>query len=288
MPENNGAEPGQCNDDAVGSGGFLNYTVGHEKRVEALVVEAYKRLPEAVESLRAEGVVIPKYVIDCIEDPDYEHDLRIAAGNHDWHKGNWEIDLLCGERRPTCREWLEEIYPHPELSAQHMREREGLEQRLRITGRALQMLRCHHMRHDGENLFYDGERLWYKGEEIRMCMEWESAFFYSPGPDITWHMNQIMKDGKLVRHMGYGPEDCYLLTGENLEFGAEIVKAMDAFDSMTSGRKHRHDRSYEDGLMELEDKAGTEFHPLVVRAFRLIPKEVVLEIMRMKAFKKDD
>lgn len=139
------------------------------------------------------------------------------------------------------------------------------------------------MRHDGENLFYDGEKLWYKGEEIRVCMEWEDTFFYAPGPELRWHKNQINKDGEVTRHMGYGPKDCYLLAGEELEFGAEMIKALDAFDSMTSGRKHRPDKSYEDGLMELKDKAGTEFNPIVVRAFELIPKKAVLEIMKIRA-----
>ncbi len=286
MPENSGAEPGKCSDDAIG--GVLNYTVGHEKRVESLVIEAYKRLPDAVESLRAEGIEVPQYVVDCIEDPEYAHDLRISAGNHDWHKGKWEISLLCGERRPTCREWLKEIYTHPELSAQDIHERKGLERMLHVTDRALQIIRCHHMRHDGENLFYDREKLWYKGEEVRVCMEWESELFDSQDPGIRWHMNQIMKDGKLTRHMGYGPKDCYLLKGEELEFGAEMIKALDAFDSMTSGRKHRPDRSYDDGLRELKDKAGTEFNPIVIRAFELIPKKAVLEIMKIRAVNKTD
>lgn len=278
MSGTEGAEPGKHRDEDI-SVGVLNYTVCHETRVEMLAVEAYRSLPKAVKALADEGTEVPDYVIDCIFDPDYKHDIKAGAGNHDWAKGDWHIPLLCGEKRPTCREWLEEIYSHPELSARHIRKRKGLEDALHITGRAIRFIRGHHLRHDGNNLFYDGQSMWYKGKKIRICMEWEDGVFFSSGSQIRWHKNMIMKDGELTRHMGYGPRDCYLLAGKDLELGAEIIKAADAFDSMTSGRKHRPDRTYDDGLLEMEDKAGSEFNPIVVRAFKMIPRNVVLEIM---------
>jgi HD-GYP domain-containing protein (c-di-GMP phosphodiesterase class II) len=65
----------------------------------------------------------------------------------------------------------------------------------------------------------------------------------------------------------------YGLRGEDIDIGARIFSVVDAFDAMVSDRVYRRGRSYEDALEELERFAGTQFDPLVVAAFKVVPKE---------------
>ncbi len=262
--------------------GVLNYTVGHEKRVERLAVAAYDALPRAVKNLIAEGIEIPDYVLGCLDDDSFRHDLKVSGGNHDWAKGDWPPRLLCGEDRPTLNNWLEYIYSHPMQGAQNI-HRKGLEETLHISERAIEFLKCHHMRNDANNLGYDGNDLWFKGDRVVICRH--EAVFYSPGPGPRWHKNIVIIDGcQPTKYLGYGPMEVYLLTGESLPFGAEILKVADAYDSMTSNRKHRHrNMTHEEAVAELRRKAGTEFNPIVVSTFELIPPEIITEITRRKA-----
>jgi HD-GYP domain-containing protein (c-di-GMP phosphodiesterase class II) len=54
---------------------------------------------------------------------------------------------------------------------------------------------------------------------------------------------------------------------EQIPTGARIVAVADAFDAMISVRPYRAPLSVRDALTELEDGAGTQFDPGVVRAF---------------------
>jgi len=63
------------------------------------------------------------------------------------------------------------------------------------------------------------------------------------------------------------------LRGEDIDIGARIFAVVDAFDAMVSDRVYRKGCSYEDAVKELERCAGTQFDPLVVEAFKAIPKE---------------
>ncbi len=65
----------------------------------------------------------------------------------------------------------------------------------------------------------------------------------------------------------------YGIRGEEIDIGARIFSVVDAFDAMVSDRVYRKGCSYEDALAELERCAGTQFDPLVVEAFKAIPKE---------------
>ncbi len=65
----------------------------------------------------------------------------------------------------------------------------------------------------------------------------------------------------------------YGLRGEDIDIGARIFSVVDAFDAMVSDRVYRRGCSYENALEELERCAGTQFDPLVVAAFKVIPKE---------------
>jgi len=65
----------------------------------------------------------------------------------------------------------------------------------------------------------------------------------------------------------------YGVRGEDIDIGARIFAVVDAFDAMVSDRVYRKGRPYQEALEELERCAGTQFDPLIVEAFKVIPKE---------------
>lgn len=76
----------------------------------------------------------------------------------------------------------------------------------------------------------------------------------------------------------------YGLRGEDIDIGARIFAVVDAFDAMISDRVYRKGRPYKDAVEELERCAGTQFDPLIVEAFKHIPKED-WEILRERSIK---
>ena len=72
------------------------------------------------------------------------------------------------------------------------------------------------------------------------------------------------------------------LRGEDIDIGARIFAVVDAFDAMTSDRTYRRGCSYEMALAELARCAGTQFDPLVIEAFRRVPRED-WEILRRRS-----
>ncbi|HQU86868.1 MAG TPA: HD-GYP domain-containing protein, partial [Pyrinomonadaceae bacterium] len=65
----------------------------------------------------------------------------------------------------------------------------------------------------------------------------------------------------------------YGLRGEDIDINARIFAVVDAFDAMVSDRVYRRGCSYEAAVAELERCSGTQFDPLIVEAFKQIPKE---------------
>lgn len=63
------------------------------------------------------------------------------------------------------------------------------------------------------------------------------------------------------------------LRGEDIDIGARIFSVVDAFDAIISDRVYRKGRPYKEALEELEKHSGTQFDPLVIEAFKNIPKE---------------
>ncbi|MGH9819401.1 MAG: HD-GYP domain-containing protein, partial [Pyrinomonadaceae bacterium] len=63
------------------------------------------------------------------------------------------------------------------------------------------------------------------------------------------------------------------LRGESIDLGARIFAVIDAFDAMISERVFRDSRTYDEALFEIEKHAGSQFDPLVVDAFRNVPRE---------------
>jgi HD-GYP domain-containing protein (c-di-GMP phosphodiesterase class II) len=63
------------------------------------------------------------------------------------------------------------------------------------------------------------------------------------------------------------------LKGEEIDITARIFSVADAFDAMTSDRVYRRGRPYEAAAAELDEYAGRQFDPEVVRAFHRVPPE---------------
>lgn len=74
------------------------------------------------------------------------------------------------------------------------------------------------------------------------------------------------------------------LRGEGIDLGARIFAVADAFDAMISDRIYRRGRAFQDALEEILRCAGTQFDPLVVEAFKNVPKED-WEVLRERSLK---
>jgi putative nucleotidyltransferase with HDIG domain len=57
------------------------------------------------------------------------------------------------------------------------------------------------------------------------------------------------------------------LAGEDIPLGARVVAVVESFDAMTRGKPYGRARTPEEGLVELESCAGTQFDPRIVRLF---------------------
>lgn len=79
---------------------------------------------------------------------------------------------------------------------------------------------------------------------------------------------------KIVRHHherydGSGYPDG--LSGGEIPLGARILAVADAYDALTSKRSYRDALSVADALVVLEEASGTQFDPVIVRAFLSSP-----------------
>jgi HD-GYP domain-containing protein (c-di-GMP phosphodiesterase class II)/GGDEF domain-containing protein len=69
------------------------------------------------------------------------------------------------------------------------------------------------------------------------------------------------------RHDGRG---YYEVKGDAVPIEAHVLIVADSFDAMTSVRSYRPALTKEEAAQEVLDKAGTQFHPLVARAFAAV------------------
>jgi len=63
------------------------------------------------------------------------------------------------------------------------------------------------------------------------------------------------------------------LREEDIDVCARIFSVADAFDAITSDRVYRQGKSYEAAVAELDEWAGRQFDPQVVKAFHRVPRE---------------
>jgi len=78
------------------------------------------------------------------------------------------------------------------------------------------------------------------------------------------------------------------LRAEEIDICARIFAVADAFDAITSDRVYRRGKSYEAAAQELDDWAGRQFDPKVVKAFHRVPKEDWEELHRQSLMLKPD
>ncbi len=67
------------------------------------------------------------------------------------------------------------------------------------------------------------------------------------------------------------------VSGEIVPIEAHVLVAADSFDAMTSARPYRPALTEAEAVRELLDKAGTQFHPLVARAFAAVLRKEPLD-----------
>jgi GGDEF domain-containing protein len=89
-----------------------------------------------------------------------------------------------------------------------------------------------------------------------------SAFLLSP-----FHFARQMALFVELHHERYDGQGYYHVPGSEIPIEAHVLIAADSFDAMTSKRPYRPALSVEEAAAELLDKAETQFHPLVARAF---------------------
>ena len=89
-----------------------------------------------------------------------------------------------------------------------------------------------------------------------------SAYLLSP-----FHFARQMAVFVELHHERYDGQGYYRVPGAEIPIEAHVLLAADSFDAMTSKRPYRPALSHEEAARELLDKAGTQFHPLVARAF---------------------
>jgi GGDEF domain-containing protein len=70
-----------------------------------------------------------------------------------------------------------------------------------------------------------------------------------------------------LHHERWDGNGYFGVDGRDVPIEAHVIVAADSYDAMTSTRPYRPALSRDEAVAELLDKAGTQFHPLVARAF---------------------
>jgi GGDEF domain-containing protein len=70
-----------------------------------------------------------------------------------------------------------------------------------------------------------------------------------------------------LHHERYDGRGYYSVAGSDIPVEAHVLVVADSFDAMTSDRPYRPGLSVHEAVEEVLDKAGSQFHPLVARAF---------------------
>jgi GGDEF domain-containing protein len=80
-----------------------------------------------------------------------------------------------------------------------------------------------------------------------------------------------------LHHERFDGGGYYGARGENLPIEAHVLIVVDSYDAMTSSRPYRPALTKDEAIEELLDKSGTQFHPLVARAFVAVLNDDPLE-----------
>lgn len=76
------------------------------------------------------------------------------------------------------------------------------------------------------------------------------------------------------------------LKGENIPFGARCIALADAFDAITSDRQYKSTHTVEYALSEIQRNSGTQFDPILAKAFMLLIEQgqLIIEPTRSASF----
>jgi hypothetical protein len=80
-------------------------------------------------------------------------------------------------------------------------------------------------------------------------------------------------------HERFDGRGYYSIQNEDIPIESHVLIAADSFDAMTSPRPYRPALTIEEAVEELRDKSGSQFHPLIARAFAAIILEEPLELV---------
>jgi HD domain/Diguanylate cyclase, GGDEF domain len=80
-------------------------------------------------------------------------------------------------------------------------------------------------------------------------------------------------------HERFDGRGYYSIENRDIPIESHVLIAADSFDAMTSPRPYRPALAIEEAVAELLDKSGSQFHPLVARAFAAVILEKPLESM---------
>lgn len=80
-----------------------------------------------------------------------------------------------------------------------------------------------------------------------------------------------------LHHERFDGGGYYGVRGENVPIEGHVLIVIDSYDAMTSSRAYRPGLSKDEAIEELLDKSGTQFHPLVARAFIAVLNDAPLE-----------
>jgi GGDEF domain-containing protein len=89
-----------------------------------------------------------------------------------------------------------------------------------------------------------------------------SAYLLSP-----FHFARQMALFVELHHERFDGQGYYRVPSDEIPIEAHVLIAADSFDAMTSERPYRPALTHDEAAHELLDKAETQFHPLVARAF---------------------
>ena len=88
------------------------------------------------------------------------------------------------------------------------------------------------------------------------------------------HLNKSISYGAKYHHERYdGKGYCQGLAGDEIPYFARIIAIADAYDAMVSDRVYRKGLPQEVALAEIEKGAGTQFDPVLAKAFVQLMQE---------------
>jgi hypothetical protein len=162
------------------------------------------------------------------------------------------------ERDPHTFRHSERVAAHVQLLAEQLSLPAGAAGRLRLAARL----------HDLGKIAVDGSVLGKPGSLDRD--EWTLMRRH---PRLSARLLRRFRfaaaEAALVEyhHERYDGTGYYGISADRMPLGSHFLVVADSFDAMTSDRAYRAALPHDEALNRIEEGAGTQFHPLVARAF---------------------